>query len=141
MSLNENEIPAWAKEHKASFEIAPMIEMHDGQKVQVGYEVNLFVQLIPGPNAQQSVGNLWEALRDIAQKLLPPEATKARLEVAPYRPAARLRPENEMTPEVMLSARIFHAADYFASVTEQERAALSGLEKRLTALGLKQGHW
>ena len=46
-----------------------------------------------------------------------------------------------MEPEVMLTARIFHAAEYFATVTEQERAALSGLEKRLTAMGLKQGHW
>ena len=36
MSLNETEIAAWAKEHQASFEIAPMIEMRDGQKLQVG---------------------------------------------------------------------------------------------------------
>ena len=53
--------------------------MHDGQKLQVGYEINLFARLIPGPNARQAVVTLWEALRDIAQRLLPPEATKARL--------------------------------------------------------------
>lgn len=141
MSLNETDVPAWSKEHKACFEITPMIEMYEGQKLQVGYEVNLFAQIVPGPDSARLFGETWEKLKGIAQMLLPPEATKARLEVAPYRPAARLRPENEMAPEVMLGARIFHAAEYFKTVTEQERAALSGLEKRLTALGLKQGHW
>ena len=141
MTLNETEIPAWAKEHQASFEIAPMIEMRDGQKLQVGYEINLFAELPLGGAGQQAVGGLWEGLRSIAEKLLPPEATKARLEVAPYRSAARLRPENEMEAEVMLTARLFHASDYFAPVDERERLALSVLEKRLTGMGLKQGHW
>ena len=145
MSLNQTEIATWAKEHQASFEIAPLIEMHAGQKVQVGYEINLFAELpagaAAGPEREQAVMGLWERLRTVAEWLLPPEATKARLDIAPFRAAARLRPENEMEAEVMLTARLFHASDYFAPVDERERLALSVLEKRLTGMGLKQGHW
>lgn len=145
MNSTDAEIAAWAREQQASFEIAPLIEMHGGQKLQVGYEVNLFVELPvgtpPGPERQQAVALLWQRLRDVAERLLPAEASKARLEIAPFRAAARLRPENEMEPEVMLTARLFHASDYFTAVDEAERVAVTVLEKRLTSMGLKQGHW
>jgi len=145
MSVTETEIAAWARQNQASYEINPLIEMHEGQKLQIGYEVNLFAEFPTGrdagPERQEAIMGIWERLRQVAERLLPPEATKARVEVAPFRAAARLRPENEMEPEVMLTARLFHANDYFAPVDESERLAVTALEKRLSGMGLKHGHW
>jgi hypothetical protein len=51
-----------------------------------------------------------------------------------------MRPENEMEPEVMLTARVEHSsAD--AAVTPAERDALSAFTKKLVTMGLRAGHW
>jgi len=57
------------------------------------------------------------------------------------RPAAVLRPENEMQPEVVLTARVFHQDDSFAAVTPEEREGMAPFEKKLVAVGLRAGHW
>jgi hypothetical protein len=46
-----------------------------------------------------------------------------------------------MAPEILLSAQVYHADNYFTAVTEQKRARLSQFERKLTALGIKRGHW
>jgi len=44
-------------------------------------------------------------------------------------------------PEVGLTWRLFHRDDYLAPVTGADRDRLAVVEKRLMALGLKQGRW
>jgi hypothetical protein len=81
---------------------------------------------------------IWEGLREIVEFLMPPEESKARAEIAPPRFAAYHRPEARMEPEIMLSVHFFHADNYFAAVTDEDRAKLPGLVHRLAALGLKR---
>jgi hypothetical protein len=54
---------------------------------------------------------------------------------------AVLRPENDFKPEVGLTWRLFHRDKYLTPVTGADRERLAGLEKRLLAMGLKQGRW
>ena len=64
----------------------------------------------------------------------------ARAELETPRKAV-MRPSNESAPEVSLDWRITHADDYWKAVTDEDRDALARLEKRLTAMGVKSGHW
>ena len=54
---------------------------------------------------------------------------------------AVMRPSNESQPEVSLDLRITHTDDYWKAVTDEDRDALARLEKRLSTMGVKSGHW
>jgi hypothetical protein len=141
----ENDDVAWAKAHQACFEIAPLIEMRGSEKVQVGYAVDLYARLpmerAPGTERREEASRILERLRSIVSSLTPAQGSRARVEIEPPRTAAILRPENEMQPEISLRARLFHGDDYFAAVTDDERARISDVDRKLAALGLRMGHW
>jgi hypothetical protein len=136
---------AWARAHQACFEVAPLEESVEERRVQVGFTVILYASLPlekgPGEGRRADVATVWQGLREILQTIVPKEGGRVRVEIDAPRSAAIFRPENEMKPEVSLSARLYHGDDYFAEVTADEREGLSALTKRLTGMGLKQGHW
>ena len=72
---------------------------------------------------------------------MPLAGADARLEVDPFDAAARLRPETQFAPEVLLSARLFHGSDLLVPVEAGERERLKPLEERLHELGLKPRSW
>jgi hypothetical protein len=125
--------------------VEPLVESNKGRRVQVGFIVRFYARqpVQEGPEAErrEAAARVWEGLREIAQSFAPSEGSSARLEIEAPRLAAFLRPENEMHPEIALTARVFHGDDYFAEVTGDEREHLSAVTRRLTELGLKQGHW
>jgi hypothetical protein len=140
-----SDVAAWARAHQAAYEFAPLVESHQGKKLQVGFTLTLYA-LMPmdkpaGAERQAAALQVWEGLRDIAQALAPKEGAPARLEIEPARFAAVLRPENELKAEIALYARLFHTADTFAEVTEEEKEKVAAAPKRLTQMGLRQGHW
>lgn len=141
----DSERAEWARQHRVAYELAPLVEMHEGRKVHVGYTLSLYaavpMDLPAGEPRQAAMRALFGELKEFAQSLKPQGDSPARVEVDRPRPAAYLRPENDMKPEVALTARIVHSKDYFAPVTTDERARLGSFEQRLTALGLKRGHW
>jgi len=142
----ENDVAAWAKTHRASFETSPLVEMRGAQRVQVGFSVDFYARFpidkVPGKNRREEALAAWERLRAILEAALPPpELRGGRVEIEPVRPAAVLRPENEMHPEVVLAARVFHQDDSFGAVTLEERERMAAFEKKLVALGLRAGHW
>ena len=138
------DVAGWARANQACYEVEPLVESEKGRRVQVGFIVRLYARLPveegPGTGRHEAAGRIWEGLREIAQSFAPAEEGRARVEIEAPRSAAFLRPENEMHPEIALTARVFHD-DYFAEVTGDERERLSAVTRRLTELGLKQGHW
>ena len=142
----ENEVATWAKAHHASFEMDPLIEMRGAERIQVGFSVALYADFpidkeLDKDRRDEALAR-WQRLRVILESILPPpESREARIELDPIRPAAVLRPANELKPEVVLTARVFHKDDSFAAVTPEERERLHAFEKKLVALGLRQGHW
>ena len=140
----ESEGAAWARAHRACFQVGPLVEMRGKKKTQVGFTVDLYAALpehmAPGPERIAEAGRIWERLRGILDSLPRAEST-TRVEIEPFRVAAYLRPENEMKPEIGLRARVFHGDGYFKAVTEDERKRLSEVGRTLAATGLRPDHW
>jgi len=145
MPIDPAQTRTWAEENKAAWELVPLIEMHRGARVQVGFELELYARIPTGipPDAERrdAVVGIWDRLRQIAESLAPEEPKDDRLEVDPFDAAGRLRPETGFAPEVLLKARIFHASDYFEPTGADERQHLRPLEERLHELGLRQRTW
>ena len=145
MTIDTAECRNWAQQAKAAWEVTPLIEMERGAQVQVGFELSLFARvptdLPPSADPQAAVEALWDRMREIAESLAPLAGTDARVEVDPFEAAARLRPDTQFAPEILLSARLFHGSDLLAPVEPGDRERLKPLEDRLHELGLKQRSW
>jgi hypothetical protein len=141
----ESDDAAWARAHRACFQVGPLVEMRGKEKIQVGYTVDLYAALpddkAPGAERLEESRRVWEHLRAIMESLTPVKGSTARVEIEPFRIAAYLRRENEMKPEIGLRARVFHGDEYFKAVTPDERTKLFEAEQRLTSMGLRAGHW
>lgn len=145
MPIEPAECRAWAAQVKAAWELTPLIEMERGQEVQVGFELSLYAR-VPGDVAadlerQAVVEGTWDRLREIAESLIPLVGADGRLEVDPFDVAARLRPETDFAPEILLSARLFHGSDLLVPVRPGDRERLRPLEDRLHELGLRSRSW
>ena len=142
MSRNEADWVAWTREHRAAYELAPLVEVRGSEKLQSGFTLSLYaaapMHKAPGAERQEAGRKLWDELVALAEAAVPAAERTARVELEPPR-TALLRPENEFKPEVGLTWRIFHAD--LTPVTAEDRERLVGLEKRLAALGLKRGRW
>jgi hypothetical protein len=145
MAVDPAETQAWARDNKAAWEVTPLFEMHKGERLQVGFELELYArippQIPPSAERERALEALWDRLREIAESLLPIVGDEARIEVEPFENAGRLRPETKFAPEVLLQARLFHAADYFAPIGDGDRERVKPLEAQLTAIGLRQRSW
>jgi hypothetical protein len=144
MDRNDADWLAWTREHRAAYELAPLVETRDGgAKSQTGFTLTIYaaapMDKAPGDERQEAGRELLDELRALAQAAVPADSRDARVELEPPRTAV-LRPENQFKPEVALSCRIVHASAETA-VSEHDREQLVTLEKRLTALGLKRGRW
>ena len=141
----ESDDAAWARTHRACFQVLPLVEMRGNAKMQVGFIVDLYAALpvdkAAGAERIEESKRLWERLRTIVESLRPPEGSTARVEIEPQRTAAYLRAENEMEPEIGLRARVFHGDEYFKAATPDETKRMSAVEGRLKAMGLRADHW
>jgi hypothetical protein len=144
MPIDPAECRTWAQQVKAAWEVSPLIEMERGAQVQVGFELSLYARApadLPAGSREDASVATWDRLREIAESLVPLAGTGARIEVDPFEAAARLRPETQFAPEVLLSARLFHGSDLLAPVKPGDRERLKPLEDRLNELGLRPRSW
>jgi hypothetical protein len=144
MGRSDAEWTEWARKHRVAFEVAPLIEVRDDEKLQVGFTLSLYaavpMELPAGAERQQAGRALWLELRELSEAAVPEGERRGRVELEPPH-TALLRPENEFRPEVGLTWRLFHKDEYLKAVTADDREILARLEKRLVAMGLKHGHW
>jgi len=145
MPVDPADCRTWAQKAKAAWEVTPLIEMERGAPVQVGFQLSLYARvptdIPPGPERQAAIEGLWDRLREIAESLLPLAGGDGRIEVDPFEAAARLRPETQFAPEMLLTARLFHGSDLLQPIEPGEREQLKPLEDRLHELGLKPRSW
>jgi hypothetical protein len=142
---SEIDIAEWARAHKACFEMTPLTEMRGSERMQVGFNVDFYALLPmdkpPGEERRKAGAEIWQQLKTILETATREGSKQARMEIEQQRVGAIMRQQNDLQPEINLRARVFHADEYFAAVTADERERLSGFEKRLTAMGLKPGRW
>ena len=145
MAIDPAECRTWAQQARAAWEVTPLLEQRKGERIQVGFELNLFArmptEIPPGPERQAAVERLWDRLREIAESLLPLAGVDGRIDVDPFEAAARLRPETQFAPEMLLTARVYHGSDLTVPAKEGDRERLKPLEDRLQDLGLKARSW
>jgi hypothetical protein len=93
---NESDDAAWARAHRACFQIGALIEMKGNEKVQVGFTVDLYAQVpmdkAPGADRIEESARIWERLRAIVEKLAPPADGRARVEIELRRTVATSAP-------------------------------------------------
>ena len=135
----------WARAHQASFETEPIIEVRGSEKIQAGFVLTLYarlpMELPPGEERRMAGDALWERLRAVLTLALEGQGSEdVTLEVEPPRSAAVLRPANKLQPEIALRANVRHK-EGFQAVNADERRRMSAFEKKITALGLRAGHW
>jgi hypothetical protein len=143
MARTEAEWATWAREHRAAFQVVPLIEdVRGAERVQVGFSLTLYVaapmERAAGAERSEAVGKLWDELKLLAEDIAPEEQRTARVQLEQ---AARvvLRPENEFKPEVGLTFNLFPRGGSMAAVTAADRDRMTQLEKRLLVFGVKQG--
>jgi hypothetical protein len=132
---------SWAREHGARYEVEPLIEMVEGRKTQVGFVLRVYALLpdVPAGERAAAAAPILARLREIVLSLQPAEGSAGRLELEPMRTAATLEAAGDLEPEISVSAQIFHSADYFAQVTEDDRKKVYAGAKRLVELGFGEG--
>jgi hypothetical protein len=146
MSEQTHDWPAWARTHRARFEMEPLVELVEGKQVQVGLTVFLYARMPMGEKdaatRRAKAAEVQAGLREIVQTLKPAPDSPARMQVQPPRQAAVLSPQGGMEPEISVEARVFHAGDYTAEVTREEKdKLLAAVRHGLAAAGVKEGQW
>jgi len=129
----------FVREHQVSWEAHPIFETVDGQRVPVGYELELHAI---GNGTRQTVNpdspttiQLFRGLETLAEPILPPELNASRVEILPFDHSVHLDPHEHLRPQVLLKLRIFHAMDYFQAASSNETQCLHELENSFKALG------
>lgn len=142
--MNPDEARLWARARRAAFEVQPLVEAHDGQRVTVGFEVNLYAGLATEGDAEERSRDAEETharLVGLLESVLTAEHPTARVEIAPRRAGVKLRPEAGYRPEIVAEARIARRSETFEPLAGETRQKLQPLEDALLDLGLRRGGW
>lgn len=130
----------WIREHEVCFEILPHHEVHEGAKLQVGFDLTLYGrrsrQCRSDPGCPECF-KVYEGLKEIALRAMPPDV---RYQMGPFDASFHLRPENRFEPEVMLVVEILHG-ETFEAVDETERQQAKAVSEALGRLGAQRRNW
>jgi len=133
------ELSAWVADNHCSYEIAPIVELQDGDRSEVGFELNLHAELPwegeSTPELRAKAEEIREKLTELVEVLVPKDSQNARFEVVPHRPAIRFL-GGRGRPKMTRTVRIFHSD--FRNVEPEDRAKFGPFEKRLRSLGFKR---
>jgi hypothetical protein len=134
---------AWIREHKVSWRLEPHVELHQRQRIQVGFDLTL-AAVHPEPLGtvigSDAFRAHYEKLRAIALATLPRQAGATRCDVAPFDGSVHLGPESSWTPEIELHLTILHSDATFAQVDEEERRCAAEIQDGLRRLGVRPGN-
>jgi hypothetical protein len=143
MSRTDADWVAWTRENRVAYEIAPLLEVQGGERVQSGFSLTFYAAVpmdkAAGQERQEAARVLREELVALAEAAAPPSERASRVQLEPPRTAV-LRPENEFKPEVGLTWQVLHKGEA-RPTSDEDRERIAAFEKRLAALGLKRGRW
>ena len=141
--MTDDEWREWTREHRARYEVRPLVAMQGGRQVQIGFEFELAASLpaptTAGESREPAIRNVMTTLGDLARLVLPAEGEVARSELAPPHGLVQLSKESDFRPEVRRAVKIVHREDVWRAVEEGDRARLVPFERRFRELGVKAG--
>ena len=126
------------EKHTVRYEVWPHYEMHDGNRVMVGFDLELHGTHDHG-NTRLSAGcNLctetFADLRQIAEWILPKEERPSQYGLPPFDQSLHGTGRGAM--EVVLPIKIQHRHDFFGPVDDCEQRCLREMEQNLAELGV-----
>ena len=134
----------WIREHRICWELSPLVEMADGRRLPVGYELRLFARHTAGVKADpgcHECASLYEKQKAVALSVLPREARPTTYEFEPFDASWHLRPETTWTPEVQLVLRIVHRGGYLQPIDPCESTCAKEIAAKLRELGAQEKVW
>ena len=133
------ELSAWIAANRCSYEIAPIVELQDGDHAEVGFELNLQAELPwegeSTPELRAKAEEIRQKLGELVEVLVLKKPEKARIEVVPFRAALRFL-GGRGRPKLTRTVRIFH--NDYRNLAPEDRARFGPLEERLRSLGFKR---
>ena len=133
------------RRYQVCWEVWPEDMIAEGKARQVGFELELSGtpeggtdQFAPGSQACRQV---YSALQDVADWILPKEQRPSMYEIGPYAQALRYSAVRNNRPDVTLSVKILHRRGFDQPVDACEVRCLEDMKQRLTQLGACERRW
>lgn len=137
----ETALREFVRTHRVCWELQPHQEVWQHERRQMGVDVTLFARvfsLAEDPGSERSLA-VYEALREVALRVMPSGSPAVHCEIAPFNASFRLRPESYWIPEIELTIEVVHQGDAPAGTRESDLA--HGIEHRLQELGARPRQW
>lgn len=133
------------EKHQVCYEVWPETLLVNGQRVKVGFELQLYGSHQHGktefsPGCRLCV-ETFEDLRQIAERIMPKEERLSLYEIEPYDRSLHLEPKRKFRPEVALTMKILHRHGFDQPVDQCEERCLKEMKEKLEQLGVRQGEW
>lgn len=135
------QLKAIIEKHTVRYQVWPRYEMNDGNRVMVGFDLELHGAHDHG-NTSSSPGchlctETFADLRQIAEWILPKEERPSQYDLAPFDQS--LYGSSKGPLEIVLPIRIQHRHDFFGPVDDCEQRCLKEMEQVLAELGVPRG--
>lgn len=138
---------AISRAHQVCYEVCPEWSTKDGQKFQIGFELELCgissnekcLHPVPGcPNCWRA----YDEIREIAEWILPPDDRPSRYEIQAFDRGLHVAPaKRQRRNEVIVRIVIMHRNDFNRSVDECENRCLREMREALHMLGIREDRW
>lgn len=143
MSADAATLRELVSKHAVKYEVWPHYELAGGQRVMVGFDLELcgthdhgHARLSPGCPACEET---YADLKTLAEAILPAGDRTTDYEIQPFDSALHISPHNPESAEVLLDLRVEHRQHYFSPVDDCEEGCLKQILDKLEALGVTRG--
>lgn len=133
--------------HKVCYEVFPEWSTKDGQKLQIGFELELCgissnekcLHPLPGcPYCWRA----YDDIREIGEWILPPDDRPSRYEIQAFDRALHVAPaKRRRRNEVIVRIVIMHRSDFNRPIDDCENRCLREMRDRLSKLGIHEEIW
>ena len=138
-----------ARRHQTCYEVWPEWSTKDGQKLQIGFELQLCgVNEHAVPNGKHPVPgcpqcfHTYSELREIAEWILPLEERPSRYDIQGFDHALHQAPsKRQRRSEVVVTVVIMHRSDFNRPVDDCESRCLREMREKLSRLGIREDIW
>lgn len=143
---HEDEIRELVRRHKVCWEIRPEYHIdRKGKKIQIGFELGLLgthyqAKHTPEPGCEEC-GKVYDALKRIAQWIIPKENRDSRYEIGIYDSSIHYAVQRRLRRDIILAIRILHKEGFDRPTDDCEVKCLNEMEEKLKALGAQKGYW
>ena len=130
--------------HKVVYEVRPALSFYTGERITVGYDIDLrgthepgIERVIAGCGECEKV---WMDLKEIAEAVLPTEFRPSDYQMPAFDHALREDPRSRRE-DVQLTIAIRHREDYNRPLDECEERCMHEMVAKLRALGAQERQW